>query len=100
VFGIGWDAVVGAIWKPVGIGLIGLLLFTWGYQKGKHHCEAGVEHTTLVETTNRVNDYNKTKTNLGDKISKIVEDRSKGKNDKRDSCLLSNNPFEVDCLKK
>jgi len=87
------------------IGLVIVLFFahyhykTKYYNQGYNKCKTQVQEEAFKEVEKREKEYVEIK-EKNDSIKKKVFDNIKKNpiNDKRDSCILSNRPFKVDCL--
>lgn len=90
--------------KRYGLYVVGALLvgylFLAVYNRGKQDCINKVEIKTIKEIEYRIDESNKEKATTQKKKKEYSKARKlKPIDDGRDSCLLSNDPFEVDCLK-
>lgn len=86
-------------WKPLGIILISAIALGGAYYKGYTKCQETSIKKELNEYHDRVSDY----IEVRDENDRIIRDidnhrRINPKDDRRDSCLLSNNPLEASCL--
>ena len=70
------------------------------YNRGKQDCANEVEIKTIKEIEYRIDESNKEKVSTQKKKTEYTKARKlKPIDDNRDSCILSNDPFEVNCLK-
>jgi len=102
MFGLGWITVLGVLkklWKPLLLITLAVSLFGVGYFKGKRNCANIVERKVFVEVEKRREEVQKEQVKTKKRQDEIRKSRDKNPaNDKRDSCLLSNDPYGVDCL--
>lgn len=88
-------------WKHLTILGISAILFIAGYYKGHKACELKDIKEVQKETEKRTERAYKEEDRIRKVKQKYNEDRKVNPiNDGRDSCILSNDPFDVDCLKK
>ena len=86
-------------WKPLSIVGVSIILLGFAYYKGYNQCRQTSLKKELKDYDKRITDYIEVR-DKNDRISKDIDnDRIINPvNDKRDSCLLSNNPLETQCL--
>lgn len=94
-------AFLSKYWKYLTIPLVIGIIFYVGYFKGRKKCAVDSIKEVQKETEKRIERSYKEE----DRINKIKKKYSDDKkinpiNDLRDSCLLSNDPFDKDCLAK
>lgn len=78
---------------------VGILTILAGiYLKGRNDAVTRASEKNSIEVTQRLVGWEKQSEKIDRKITKIKQSR-KSNDDDRDSCLLSNNPLEVECLK-
>lgn len=95
--------IISKYWKPLALLVLSLGLITGayykGYQKGKNKVIQTVEHTVYVEVEKRHEAAEQERTRVEQIGERIAKDRRESPiNDKRDSCLLSEDPFTERCL--
>jgi len=84
------------------VGAIVLILGAYGkgYYKGKHNCEAAVAQAVAEELVKRDAAVEAERAKIKKLQDQIRRSRQTDPiNDKRDSCILSGNPYKDDCLK-
>lgn len=86
-------------WKPI-LGVTFALSLVLGvYLKGRSDAKAAYLKASLKATTAAMERYTSTVLHNQAIKDKIADDRAKTPtNDKRDSCLLSNDPFTTPCV--
>lgn len=94
-------ALFSRYWKQLAIAGIVISLLTGVYLKGRRDCASQMEREVATELQKRTEAVQRERTKT-DKIRDNVKiDREAHPiDDERDTCLLSNNPYRVDCLKK
>lgn len=87
-------------WKQFAIGAIAALVLLFVYHKGRTDYALKIEKQVREELEKRHENVDRER-NRTDKIrDNIRQDREAfPENDERDSCLLSNDPFSVNCIK-
>lgn len=83
---------------PIIISLALLGILTAVYLKGRNDAVTRASEKNSIEVAQRLVGWEKQSEKIDRKITKIKQSR-KSNDDGRDSCLLSNNPLEVECLK-
>ena len=96
-------AILGAValryWKPLAGLALAFVLIGGIYWKGRVDCARKINEATQKETVRRYENEKRTREEDNTRRHRVDQDRAANPaNDLRDSCLLSNNPFEVDCL--
>jgi predicted tellurium resistance membrane protein TerC len=87
-------------WKVVTITGLIIILVTGAYLKGRRDVAIQQTKETVKELENIHNNVERERAKTEVVRNRIRTNRdSHPKNDKRDSCILSNDPYEVDCLK-
>lgn len=87
-------------WKAFAIAGLVLLLVSGIYLKGRRDCANQMEREVARELERRTNEVQRERDRtdrIGDNIRHDREIRPD--DDDRDSCLLSNDPYKVNCLK-
>ncbi len=86
-------------WKPLAGLALAFVLIGGIYWKGRVDCARKINEATQKETVKRYEDEKRTRDEDLSHRHRVEQDRAANPaDDRRDSCLLSNNPFEVDCL--
>ena len=88
-----------AYWKPIAIVIGSLTMLVLAYSKGARDCRNKLDRAVAKEVIYRVEDTQETRGVIEKTQDTISENRQKNpKDDRRDSCILSNDPFSTDCL--
>ncbi len=87
-------------WKGLSLAVIGIMVCAGMYFKGRLDCSRSYEKAAAKEIARRFEEYIKERDRT-DAIKDVIEKHRSTTpvDDARDSCLLSNNPYSVDCLK-
>lgn len=100
VFLLNLFGFVGKHWKPFLVGGIILAGLAFAYYKGASECAEKHEKKVRKEIQERFEELLREEERLEAIKRSLEEDRTRTPlNDKRDSCILSNDPYETDCLK-
>ena len=91
---------VGRYWKQLLVVLVPIVLTAGGYLYGYHHAMQKVKLREAANLVDRINKGIEVEKQFKDKKIKYRKDRDLTPvNDKRDSCILSNLPEDLDkCL--
>lgn len=92
-------SIILAHWQKIlWVGAVLAILFGV-YAKGRYDCRTSYRKALDQEIAKRIAEYEKERNKNQEKKDQILEHRRKNPvNDKRDSCILSNNPLSVNCL--
>ena len=87
-------------YKKVLLPLVIILVLAGTYYKGRQNALRSVERKSYRERERVQRDTEKEREKVRDIADRITEDTNNNPvNDKRDSCIFSNDPFTTDCLK-
>lgn len=93
-------AFLGRYWKPLVIISIILVVAGGSYVKGRRDYARKMEQEVSKELERRIGELQRERDRTDKIRDNIRNDRETTPiNDNRDSCLLSNDPYKVNCLK-
>lgn len=88
-------------WKQIAIVVLAFAVVGGAYVKGRRDCARSMEREVAKELEKRVGEVQKERDRTDRIRDSIRSDReSRPVDDDRDSCLLSNDPYQVDCLRR
>lgn len=94
-------AFLGRYWKPLVIISIFLVITGGAYVKGRRDEAKKMERAVARELEKRIGDVQRERDRTDKIRDNIRNDRDVTPiNDSRDTCLLSNDPYRVNCLKE
>jgi len=94
-------AFLGRYWKPLVIISLLLVIVGGSYVKGRRDEAKKMERAVARELEKRIGDVQRERDRTDKIRDNIRNDRDTNPlNDSRDSCLLSNDPYKVNCLKE
>ena len=92
-------AILKKTWPYLLVGTLIISGLWYVYYRGSRRALEKVDRAVIIEIERRANEAAKARARTSKKIKEVEKARkTTPQDDERDSCLLSNNPFEVDCL--
>ena len=93
-------AFLSKYWKPLAIAGVILILVGGAYVKGRRDVARKMEREVAKELQRRIEDVQRERDRTDGIRDSIRNDRELHPlDDERDTCLLSNDPYTVNCLK-
>lgn len=91
--------ILAKYWKPILITTVCIVLCTGAYVKGRTDTNKKWEHKINQEIANRLEKAQQERDRT-DVVRRKIEEARKTRpvDDKRDSCLLSGDPYEAGCI--
>lgn len=94
-------AFLGRYWKAIAIVMAIIALAGGSYVKGRRDEARKMERAVARELEKRIGDVQRERDRTDQIRDNIRNDRETNPvNDARDSCLLSNDPYKINCLKE